>query len=436
MVTALAVTILLTGVGCGKKRPNVAATPGPPQRAYVRLDELVAGHPLQADVERLRRAEAGLRRTADVSRADMGSAAALELSALPSDAGGIAGTGAEAARQARRQQARRLLAGGFEAQMAAFTAERERRLRRLEDQRRDELTALDAIRAAERERLAREVIDTETRAALRTRAGQVTEKEAGIEVADAQLDPAAGVFPPVFDRKKQNEEIARLRAGKDTVGIGMRPRLELRRAQLQAELDALRRELAEIKRRGEERADAAAKRVAEQRELEIEAELETLRDDAETRFLYRAQEGARREALTAEAALSVRASARRQNIVGAGGSASGPVRLSEVFPIGTGANGDVAGARRAAERIARQRQRLEQFIHADVVDTMRDVAQRRNVDVALLSGRAADPRDPRATGRRDMTRQFAGWLEPGTALAKRAAGGSDKALPPQQRARP
>ena len=413
---------VLTMAGCASKNTPASiasATPAPVIRAYVRSADLVAAHPLQADVKRLRQAEADLRRLAFGAEANPAdSAAALALPALGKEING-AGVFAAAARQIRRTAARAALDGAFDQQIKAFVEERGRRQQRLEDQRRDELTTLDANKEAERERLAREAIDGETRNSLRNRAADKTKPLVGFTVADAQLDPKAGVFPPLLDREALDAEIVRLQAGVDTKGIGPRARLELQRRLLLAQLEKIRLDLASIAARGNARADAAAKQVAEQREQEIEAELEGLREDAETRFLVRAQEGARDRALATEAALGEQAGRERRLLLNGEGSASGQLRLTTVFPV-VSARRDPTGAQRAAERIAAERVRLEQFFRADVADTVRDVAQERNIDVVQVTGPPLSAKEGRTAGRRDMTRQFIGWTKPGAILAATA----------------
>lgn len=399
-------------------------------KAYVRIDALETTHPLYSDLDRLARAESDLRRAAAAGAArPVGSGEELALPALtPGVEKSAPAEAAALARETRRTSARAELQSSFDARMESFLAERARRQKRLVDQRRDELTALNMIRVAERERLARDAVYAETRLALQAKVGDTTHLQAGLGVLNAQLDPTAlqTWYSAPLEPLELEWQINRLEAGTDTYDLSMQSLLELKRRNLATQLGSTKDDLAEIKRSGLEQANAAAQKVSELNQQEIEAELEPLNDDEETRFIARAQDDARKRALATDAALTDRAAQERLQLLGgAAGTASGPIHLGEVFPAGPGVI-DPTGARLAADRVAGERIRLRRFIRADVTDTVRDVAQRRNLDVVLIAAddqsAATAAKETRLAGRRDMTGQFARWMQPGAGAGMPALG--------------
>ena len=400
--------------GCGQKTAPTARV-GPPVRGWVRFETLVRAHPLQKDALRLAEAEQNLLQFARRTGAQVAATTASggdyvlpPLTGLPQGAGAV--QAASRARLARTGEARQLLDETAQASLARFKDERARRLQGILEQRRAELRAIDAVRLAEEIRLARQRLDDEVRGGIAAKTDEVVRIQAHLAALDAQLDPKNGVFPPLLERSGLEAEIRKLRADPKAIGISPRARLTLLQADLQAQLAQVTAELAQIKARGADRAIAAAKAISAQRNQEIENQLEALADGTETQFLVREQLALAKRAQTDEAALV----ARREARLTGGGASDGAVSLAAIFGRGAGAGS--AGVNRAAERLARQRVRLQNFIRADVRDALRDAAQTHQVDLVVAEN-DADGKGATQAGRQDMTADFARWIQPAEGAA-------------------
>ncbi len=404
-VCAFAGTVLS---GCGSKKV-ASTTPARPERAFVRLDVLIAEHPLQLEARRLQEAEDRLRGLRDEQ--DMGLAIGANdgyvLPALSETAGERQAT-AEALDTVRdlRVRERERLGAIVARELADYARRLNTRLERLVAQRRAELMAANAEQETANERAAREQAQAQLLAELSAQLDKWIELVAGRAVLEAQLYPKAEnvVLPPIENEEEFAKEIAALKANPQaTKGISLRARLEVKRLEVQAGIDAIETKIAEIKRRGRANIEGAAADVRAQRIAEIEAKLDALRDDADVLFLLRQQRGELAEALRQEAVIAGRVN----SLVGAGrgGNASGPVTLSDVSVVRkTGAAG--VGIAAAADRIAGQRRELVGLIREDVRDSVRDEAQTRSIDVQFVEGTGTPvPKD-----RTDRTKDFSGWV--------------------------
>lgn len=386
--TTVALTGLLFGTliagGCSKRQ--VDAVPRPPERVYVRLEPLNAAHPLQGDVERLAAAEARLRRLAAGGATASTGSASQELRLPPLAEAASEGRAVEAARadalENRLRERERLLAA-FQRELDEFATGIALRQERRIEQRRAELYAVGAAREAERERRAREGVQDQILQDIRARLDRWTELLAGREVMDAQLNPdtTVTVFPPIITSET------------------LRAKLSERRRAVQAQLDLLAAEIARIKVQGEKDLEGATAEVRARQLAEIEAKLDALREDAETAFLFRNQRSELAQVFAREEAVFNRT----RTALGRGGADA-----LNILPVGSGvasARPATAGASPAADQIAVQRAELEKLLQEDVRETVRDVAQSRNMDVLFLKEGQPPP-----AGRVDRTKDFSGWV--------------------------
>jgi hypothetical protein len=410
--------VIVVATGCGKqggtpqsaaRSPNAAPiTKAPLTHAFVRLAALENQHPLQEDVVRLQNAERRIEGLAPGIRTGPGLDDPYELPAVGTQIDRKTARQVANTLQARRLKERGLLARRTAAQLGAFLGGISYRQERLLDQRRAEL---QAIGQSEQDQLARSIRDAsaeDIRNQVASRSGDKLNRQLPVGVLSKQLRPdsdfANGVTvpEPMTDEEKQRLGIAKLEADPDAKYIPERARfiVNLRKARkrledLQAEIDRI---VASANTSASERILAAQNA----RLAEIELELESLRDDAETLALFRGQRSALASALEAEADVAAR-TASFQGLTGESQDGAGAVHFASLFGANPEASGSATRAldiRRALERVVTQRERLQRFIRVDVRDGVQDAAETHGIDLAYAPG----------AGRRDMTAEFGNWL--------------------------
>ena len=394
------------------------ATPAPPTRAYVRVDALAARDPLVQDVVRLQAAEARLRRLAagnDMSPANAGASYALPALAEPTlDAQAVRISAA--ARAARIVGARQHLRDTVDVALDRYMSEHARRLARLLDQRRSELEATDIGTEISIERRAREAKFAQATRALDAVADQIVLVQARLSMLDAQLGFRSadgqvvepGIFPPPEDRAKFLQQLRDFTADPKTPNIGMQVRLIVKRRAQLALVAGLQTQLDKIKADAALGANLAEAEIDRQRTAEIDRKLKAISDSMDPGAELSAQYAELGKVLSAADTVAARVGAEQARTRAVWGEGAGEITLGTIFGSAI-ERGDHAGVLTAADRIARQRERLEIFIHADVAAAVRDTARVRNIDAILVSGRVESNL---MAGRKDLTAQFLQWTRP------------------------
>lgn len=433
--------------GGGATRQAAATKPVP---AYVRLTALERFHPLQADVARLVVARQRLLSLLPAGARGGSGAGLTDPYALPplaarEDTGMLRRV--RAGLDGGRQRARALLLAQAARQMDAYLQETDYRQERLLAQRRSEL---EAAGQAQQERLAQEIRDQSAAAVhdqIAAKTPDLVNRQIQLRVIDAQLadsqqayTPTQGdiaalgrlaptnpqpvvIMPPVLDRATLDADIKKLEADPGAGGVSMRARYTLKRTKALERLRALRAEIDTMNLQGKQASDVRIRAIQDARLAEIEAELESLRDDTDSLFLVRSQRAALARTMEAEAALARRTEVSLFPETGTGNHpVAGETRFTSLFGKAPNVGGSVSASldvRRAVARVDAQRVQLERFIVADVRDAVRDAAEAHGVDVAFAPG-------PR---REDMTSSFAVWTglqsrgAPGGKVSAGAAGG-------------
>ncbi|MBC8101487.1 MAG: hypothetical protein H7Z41_02715 [Cytophagales bacterium] len=381
-------------------------------------------HPLQGDVVRLRNAERRLRGLAPGTAAAAGLVDPYQLPPVATQLSAATAAKVVAALQERRRIERRLLAKRTAAQLGAFLGGINFRQERLLEQRRAEL---QAVGRAEQERLARSIRDTaagDTRDQVAKRTSEILNQQLPVGVLSQQLRPetdlieglsAEGVRVPgaVADEERLRTDIAKLEADSKAPYVLDRARFIVKLRAARTKLRDLQAEIDRLVAAGDASADDRITAARNARLAEIELELEALRDDAETLFLFRGQRTALTNALAAEAEVAARA-AQFQGLSGKSDDGAGAVRFASLFGSTPGIGGSTSRAldlRQALQRVSAQRQRLQRFISVDVRDSVRDAAETHQVDVVFAP----------VTGRRDMTFEFGQWIRGGAGRYDEAA---------------
>lgn len=403
VLTAVVAALSAAGVGCGGQNP--AAKPAPrPERAFVRLDDLIRRHPLQADLRRLDEAKAALRRSAASGGAPggpTGGAAGLTLPALTAVTGG-GGDQASLLAQ-RRGEARVRARARAEQGIEEYTASLEyRRLRRLE-QRRSEMEAVARGRVAEQERNARaDVLEGVRSQVLATADPYLRDalKERAL-VNDLTSPPPLSppLLPPGPPAEVLEEQIRRLEAGE----VGTREDPISDRARLTRDLRRVRGridDLLALERRIQSEGDAEiARRLAairEQSAAEIAAQLAALRAESN----LDARVGAERANLDEALAFEARTAQDARAVLAAGGTGTVSLAGASAGAVPVPASGGPGRLRAALARVAAERAQIADLLRAEVIDSVRDAAASRNIDVTFGPG----------GGRTDRTRDFSEWI--------------------------
>jgi hypothetical protein len=400
-VGTAAVALSAALAGCGDRNPAAKPAP-PPERAYVRLDELIRRHPLQADLRRLDEAEAALRRSAAAAGAADGAAARSGGLTLPALSAGGGAADQESLLAQRRGEARVRVRARAERGIEEYTASLEyRRLRRLE-QRRSELEAVARGRVAEQERNARaDVLEGVRSKVLATADPYLSDavKEGALVndlTSPAPLTrPLLAPGPPADVLEQQIRELEAAGPGQKVVVSD--------RARLTRDLRAVRARMGELL--------ALEERIRAEGDAEIARRLAAIREQSASEI------AAQLAALRAESNLDARVGAERSNLDGAltfeartaqearallaGGAGTGTVTLAGVAgPVPVPAAGGPGRLRAALARVAAERAQIAGLLRAEVIDSVRDAAAARNIDVTFGPG----------GGRTDRTRDFSEWI--------------------------
>lgn len=394
--------------GCGSKKAAEKPTPARPERAFVRFDVLIASHPLQREVGRLGAAETRLRGLANVQKANFAGAGGNGDYVLPALAATTsernAAVGAGATVSERRMAQRRRLGNIVARELSDYAGRLNTRLSRLVAQRRAELMAANAEQEAQNELKAREQAQSLVLTEIAAQLDRWIELVAGRAVLEAQLYPSSEniILPPVRNEDEFAIEVEKVRQNPDVKGVSLRARLEVERQNIQAAIDTIEARIRAIKAEGAKNIEGAASEIRAQRIAEIEARLDTLRNDTDVLFLLRQQRGELASALGREAAIAARVSATEAEN---GDGTAGTVALSDLS-VTRQSGGAGLGIAQAADRIARQRRELQDLIREDVRDAVRDEAQERRIEVEFVEG--AKTMAPQ--GRTDRTQDFGEWV--------------------------
>jgi hypothetical protein len=414
----VALFLMLAVTGCGKQgsssktaagsRPLEPAVKAAETRAYVRLAALEARHPLQEDVQRLRNAERRLAGLAPGVLTGPGLQDPYELPAVGTQIDRPTALKVAVALNERRIRERGLLAKRTAAQLGAFLGGISYRQGRLLDQRRAEL---QAVGQSEQDRVARSIRDEaaeDIRNQVVQRSPEKVNRQLPVSVLSKQLRPDpefvndVTVPGPLINEQEVEEGIAKLAADPEAKYIPERARFIVKRRQAVRRLQELQDEIDRIVAAGNSLASDRILAARNARLAEIELELEALRDDEDTLFLFRNQRAALASALAAEADVAAR-TALFQGLSDQSRDGAGAVRFASLFGSSlenAGSASRALGLRRALQRVVRQRERLQRFIRADVRDAVQDAADVHNVNLTYAPG----------DGRRDMTAEFTGWL--------------------------
>lgn len=414
-----ALTFALAGGGCGRQTGTTVVDAGAPKArsgksaplilAYVRLAALESQHPLQKDVQRLRNAERRLAGLVPGMRTGSDREDPYELPAVGTQVDRQTAIQVAAALETRRLRERALLEKRTAAQLGAFLGGISYRQDRLLDQRHAEL---QAVGQAEQDKLARslrEAAAEEARSEVVKRSDEKVNRQLPVAVLSKQLRPDPEfvndvlVPGPVVDAENLQKEIARLTADPKAKFVPERARFIVNLREARKRLADLQAEINQIIASTDQSASDRIQAAQNARIAEIGIELEGLRGDAETLALYRGQRTALANALAAESDLTAR-TASFQGLSGESQEGAGSVRFASLFGVKPDASGSVTRVldlQRALERVRRQRARLQKFIGVDVHDFVRDAAENHQIDIAFAP----------AAGRRDMTAQFAAWLQ-------------------------
>jgi hypothetical protein len=265
--------------------------------------------------------------------------------------------------------------------------------------------AANAEQEAQNEQKARETAQAQVLAEIEAQLDRWIELVAGRAVLEAQLYPSSEnvILPPVRNEEEFAKEIAKLRANPKATGVSLRARLEIERQDIQAAIEAIEAKLAAIKDRGSKTIEGAASEVRAQRIAEIEAKLDTLRDDADVLFVLRQQRGELANALNREAAIAGRV---RVTEATKKDTTAGAVTLSDVSVTRRSGSSAGVGIGAAADRVAQQRNELLGLIREDIRDAVRDEGQTRQIAVQFVEGTDIKP----PVGRIDRTNDFARWV--------------------------
>ncbi len=410
--------LAVTAVGCGKQgsapqsaagsKKSEPAAQEPVTRGFVRLAAIEAEHPLQADVTRLRNAERRLAALAPGLQTGSGLKDPYELPAVGTQIDRPTALKVANAINARRLRERGQLAKRTAAQLGAFLGGISYRQGRLLDQRRAEL---QAVGQAEQDRLARSIRDDaagDVRTQVEQRSSGKLNRQLPVSVLSKQLRPDpefandVTVPGPLLNEQKVQEDIAKLEANPEAKYISERARFIVKLRNARSRLRALQAEIDRIVAAADTSATERIQAARNARLAEIELEIESLRDDADTLVLFRNQRAALDSALAAEADVAAR-TASFQGLSRESRDGAGSIRFASLFgtsPENMESASRALGLRRALERVVTQRQRLQQFISADVQDAVQDVADTHRVEVSFTAG----------NGRRDMTADFGVWL--------------------------
>ena len=350
-LAAVTVAGLAAAAGCGN-RGRPAAAPAPPERVYVSLDRLVAGHPQWDDLRRLDEAAQDLGRFAGVGRVEGGDAAytlpRLVLPPLP-----------PTNLSAQKAQLRARAAQQLDVFSARLREQGERGLAR----RREELEALEEPRLLLFGREAGEGVYERARAIRESNAARMANLEVRINTFEARI---AQVPPP------PDPEV-----------------LEARVAELRAELAAVEREAVEAEAIARREADQRVARARAQSKASIEAQLGRARQAGEAYI---------RRLVGTQGAVLEEDLRRVTDAPVTGGSAAGPYVIEVPFAARASAGATVETA---LDRVRQQRRTLRRFIAADVSALVRDAAAERNLLVTL---------DRESGGAPDRTEQFRAWI--------------------------
>ncbi len=337
--------------GCAPRAPRSA----PAEAAYVSLERLLPRHRLWGSLVRLEQTARQLERLAGAGGAPPADApgryalSPLVLPALP------------AADPAEEQQ--RLRAAGRQ-RLADFTrrlaVQQERRIER----RREELEAIRAAEQARRRRADEAGVYARARAIREQNAADAANLRIRINTLLARI----AIVPPPPERSVLEAKVLALRA-----------ELEALREQARSAEEQARREL-------EERLAGAAR--ADRAEVERLLDQERAELARGTERLMQAQRGALERDLARAASPP------------AGGTVAG--RWVVESPVA--ARRDAPGLGQSIDRVREQRERLRQFILADVGAAVRDAAAARNIRVTFDTA-------ARRPGIPDRTAQFAAWIE-------------------------
>lgn len=406
---------LLLVAGCTDKKANPADAGAPlgSSRAYIVLDALLERHPLQEDARRLLEAQQRLERLSrdrhpleEKTGTTLGGNGYV-LPALPAVG---AGTGGGSATDAA-------LRAGANEQIASFLQNLEMRQKRVLEQRRAELETRNRFDQAARERAARESADATTREQLEAVALTLLNLEIKRNVLIRDLE----TLPPILDEEALENEIKALNAKPEMPGISDRARLEARRRAVIGRLDPLLARIARIEEQGSNAAAEAVALAQARGAAEIEKELDALREDVETLGFAQSQKDTVQRTLNeaAKIAETVRRNASGLAMSNRENAAAGAFTVQA--PLLSGASSQATDVRSAAERVARQRERLLRFIRADVAAQVRDAAAVRRIDVYIVEGAgasaSAEPPDD-LLERQDMTGRFAEWISAGPSWGK------------------
>lgn len=394
------------GSGCSRKEGSTTTSV---RRVVVRLNTLAESHPLYAEVRRLQAVEARVRATAGPVIPPIRVGAVLPP--LPDSGPGVS---SEIARNIarKRERARVRIRTEAEQNIAQFQSDRGKRLDHLVEQRRDELNAEYTARDASDIRQRREEIDAQVKAALERRVGDqlslveqrlVVRSELG--VLRAQLDPNSVFLPPATDLALLEKEIQTLEADRNALGIGMRPRLEIRRRAAVERLRKINDAIRQVIEAGDTRKRLLAEKSEADRSAEIEGLLAALRDETDDKPILQAREMLERALRTEAAAANVQLP-QEGNIAPLQGVSVAQVVGEKSGPGGASGQGD------AATRLARKRIELERWITENVADAVRDEARKRHMDV-LLARESGEAEVALRNGLEDMTQNFIVWIAPG-----------------------
>jgi hypothetical protein len=424
--------LILSMVGCSTTPSIKYEVDVAPAMGYVRLAALIAEHPLQREVRRLRAMEARLKTLMPPVTNILN--ATEQLPALPNNR---SVSGMNAAALERREREREALRKTVETQLAQYIAERQARTARLLDQQRAELlgvaTAKDAARAQrERENIEAQTLKSinEIRDAklevykyLAFYTGQLNRPvdyivPPGVNVRNlpppGRLTP--GVRAPILPGAGAADQTKETTAS-PTLFPTMAERLEAYRLSELGELQRIETEIRRIKGEGRNELTVAERDARARRLAEIEAQLDAFRDDMEIAQILRAQRQALESVLVAEDAAM-----QESAMIGKNQNADRGLDLSlpgiKFVPPGA------FSTERAITRLKAQRQELESLIRIVVSDAVKDIARNQDTNVVIVDNSAGNPTQ-RATlsNRKDMTLEFQKRLAAGVPASSSVKGG-------------
>ncbi|GAB4452038.1 MAG: hypothetical protein OHK0029_02290 [Armatimonadaceae bacterium] len=384
---------------------------------------MIAAHPLQGEVARLRTVEERLRRVEQAF--PQPTVPRVTLPAFPASDAPVSPQIAAQIEQARTA-ARDRFTDEVRQEIAAYEANKASRDAELENQVRAEKIAELAARDAAEDRSKRAAIDRATIEAINALTTDKVVLQARYEVLRAQLGSDSVFLPPLTDPPGLERDVrllsllvlARgfpqalvsgwtgepfdlLSVNPYLEGVGARPRLELRRRFVVEKLETLDSWIQTRIAQSEREKQQLARETDEQRREEVNRILAELRKQQDDNAVENAIEAAER-ILAEEERIATQAVTDEDRGTGA-------VQIRTPVPAGLAKAGST---QEAALQVARQRERLERWIAASVSDTAQDIAKTLNVDLAL----AQTPEEAerlRARGREDKTQQFVRWIATG-----------------------